>query len=69
MRIYRDGLIPQADATVNSALTVYRVGKVDFQTLLSAEIDVLRLKQQYYRTVADHEIAIAKIRQVIGNAL
>jgi len=67
IKIYRDGLIPQAEATLKSALATYRVGKVDFQTLLSAEIDLLRLKQQYYRTVADHEIAIAKIRQIIGN--
>ncbi|MGH7986160.1 MAG: TolC family protein [Candidatus Binataceae bacterium] len=68
-RIYRQGLIPQAQATLASASAAYQVGKVDFQTLLSAEIDVLRLKQQYYRTVADHEIAVAKIQQIIGNTL
>lgn len=66
IRIYRDGLIPQAEATLKSALASYRVGKVDFQTLLSAEIDVLSLKQQFYRTEADHEIAIAKIQQIAG---
>jgi len=67
IKIYRDGLIPQAQATLKSALATYRVGKVDFQTLLSAEIEVLRLEQQYYRAIADHEIAIAKIRQIVGN--
>lgn len=67
IRIYSDGLIPQAQATLKSAVATYRVGKVDFQTLLSAEIDVLRLKQQYYRAVADHEIAVAKIQQIVGN--
>jgi cobalt-zinc-cadmium efflux system outer membrane protein len=66
LRIYSDGLIPQAEATLKSAVSTYRVGKVDFQTLLSAEIDVLRLRQQYYRAVADHEIAIAKIQQIVG---
>jgi outer membrane protein, heavy metal efflux system len=68
MKLYRDGLIPQAEATLKSALATYRVGKVDFQTLLSAEIDVLRLRQQYDRAVADHEIAAAKIHQIIGDA-
>jgi cobalt-zinc-cadmium efflux system outer membrane protein len=67
IKIYRDGLVPQAEATLKSAFATYRVGKVDFQTLLSAEIDVLRLKQQYYRAVADHEIAIARIRQTVGD--
>jgi len=66
LRIYSDGLIPQAQATLKSAVSTYRVGKVDFQTLLSAEIDLLRLKQQYYRAVADHEIAVAKIQQIVG---
>ena len=66
IRIYSDGLIPQAQATLKSAVATYRVGKVDFQTLLSAEVDVLRLKQQYYRAVADHEIAVAKIQQITG---
>jgi cobalt-zinc-cadmium efflux system outer membrane protein len=65
--IYREGLIPQAQATLKSAMAAYRVGKVDFQTLLSAQIDLLRLRQQYYRAVADHEIAIARIREVVGD--
>jgi len=68
LKLYRDGLIPQAEATLKSALATYRVGKVDFQTVLSAEIDVLRLRQQYDRAIADHEIAAAKIYQIIGDA-
>jgi len=67
MKLYSDGLIPQAEETQTSALAAYRVGKVDFQTLLSAVIDVLRVKQEYYRTLADHEIALAKIQMVIGD--
>jgi len=69
MKLYGDGLIPQAEETLNSALAAYRVSKVDFQTLLSAEIDVLHVKQEYYRTLADHEIAVAKIRMLIGEQL
>ncbi len=66
-QLYAAGLIPQAQATLASAMATYRVAKVDFQTLLSAEIDLLSLRQQYYRTVADHEIAIAKIEQIVGS--
>jgi outer membrane protein TolC len=67
MSIYRDGLIPQAETSQASAMAAYRVGKVDFQTLLSAVLDLRNLRQEYYRSVADHEIAIAKIQQVIGD--
>jgi cobalt-zinc-cadmium efflux system outer membrane protein len=67
IKIYGDGLILQAQATLKSAVSTYRVGKADFQTLLSAEVDVLRLKQQYFRAIADHEIAAAKIQAIVGN--
>lgn len=67
MSIYRDGLIPQAETSRSSAMAAYRVGKVDFQTLLTSVLDLRDLRQEYYRSVADHEIAIAKIQQVIGD--
>jgi outer membrane protein TolC len=64
--LYRDGLIPQAEATLSSATAAYRTGKVDFQTLLSAVIDLLNLREGYYRAIADHEIAVARVKQIIG---
>jgi outer membrane protein, heavy metal efflux system len=67
MSIYRDGLIPQAETSQASAMAAYRVGKVDFQTLLSSVLDLQNLRQEYYRSLADHEIAIAKLQQVIGD--
>ena len=66
LKLYSEGLIPQAEETLTSATAAYRVGKVDFQTLVSAVIDALRVKQEYFRTLADHEIAIAKIREIVG---
>ncbi len=66
MSIYRDGLIPQAESSEAAAMSAYRVGKVDFQTLVSSVIDLQNLRQEYYRSLADHEIAIANIQRVIG---
>lgn len=66
INLYRDGLIPQAEATLASATAAYRTGKVDFQTLLSAVTDLLNLREGYYRAIADHEIAVARIKQIIG---
>ncbi|MGH7913243.1 MAG: TolC family protein, partial [Candidatus Binataceae bacterium] len=67
MSIYRDGLIAQAEAAEASALNDYRAGKVDFNTLLSAALDVLNARQGYWRAFADHEIAVARLRQIIGD--
>ncbi len=65
--IYRDGLIPQSRATRDAALSAYRVGEADFQALLGAVTEVLRINQEYYRTLVDREIAIAKLRELIGD--
>ena len=54
-------------ATRAAAYAGYSSGKVDFQTLLSAVIDVLNLNQEYFRAIADHEIAIAKLKEIIGD--
>jgi outer membrane protein TolC len=67
LTIYRDGLIPQAETSESSAIAAYRVGKVDFQTLLSSILDLQNLRQEYYRSLADHEIAVAKLQQIIGD--
>ena len=67
--IYRDGLIPQSHAAVESAMATYRTGRTDFQTLLSATVDQLNLNQEYYRAITDHEIAIAHIEQLTGESL
>jgi outer membrane protein TolC len=69
LTIYRDGLIPQAETSESSAIAAYRVGKVDFQTLLSSILDLQNLRQEYYRSLADHEIAAAKLQQIIGDQL
>ncbi len=69
MNLYREGLLPQAHATFESAMASYRTGRVDFQTLLSAAVDQLNMNEEYYRALTDREIAIARIEQVIGENL
>jgi outer membrane protein TolC len=64
--MYRDGLLPQSEATMNSARAAYCTGKVDFQTMLSAVTAVLELREGYLRAIADHEIAVAHVERIIG---
>ncbi len=65
INIYRDGLLPQGRSSLQSAFAAYRVGRADFQTLISSLTDLFNLQQEFYRAVADHEIAAAKIEQFI----
>ncbi len=66
LTIYREGLIPQAAATFNAGLAAYQTGREDFQTLLGSFLDVLNLDLEYWRTLADHETALAQLEEITG---
>ncbi len=67
--IYRDGLIPQAQATIQAGLAAYRSNRVDFETLLSSFLNVLNLDLEYQQTLLDHETALAHIERLTGVTL
>jgi len=69
LKIYKEGLIPQAAATFRSALAAYQANRQDFQTLLSSFLDALDLDLQYQRELADHEMALAKLEALTGVTL
>ena len=69
LKIYDQGLIPQATATFRSAMAAYQANRQDFQTLLSSFLDVLDLDLQYQRELADHEAALAHIESLTGVSL
>jgi outer membrane protein, heavy metal efflux system len=69
LKIYKEGLIPQAAAELRSALAAYQANRQDFQTLFSSFLDVLDLDLQYQRELAEHETALAKIEALTGVTL
>ena len=66
LKIYSDGLIPQSNATFQSALAAYQANRQDFQTLLGSFMDVLNLQLDYQRELADHEVALARLETLTG---
>lgn len=69
LKIYKEGLIPQAAAAFRSALAAYQASRQDFQTLFSSFLDALDLDLQYQRELADHESALARIETLTGVTL
>lgn len=67
--IYRDGLIPQAQATIQAGLTAYEAGRTDFESLFSSYADVLNLDLEYQQNILDHETALAHIERLTGVTL
>lgn len=66
VKIYRDGLIPQARAELQAGFAAYQSNRLDFQALLNSFLDVLKLEVEYWRTLAEHETALAQIEQTTG---
>jgi cobalt-zinc-cadmium efflux system outer membrane protein len=67
--IYRDGLIPQAQATIQAGLAAYQSNREDFETLFSSFMDVLNLDLEYQQTILDHDTALAHIERLTGVTL
>ena len=67
--IYRDGLIPQAEATIQVGLAAYQSNREDFETLFSSFMDILNLNLEYQQTILDHETALAHIERLTGVTL
>jgi outer membrane protein TolC len=69
LKIYKEGLLPQSDATFRSALAAYQSNRQDFETLLSAFLDLVNLDLDYQRELATHEAALARIETLTGVTL
>jgi outer membrane protein TolC len=68
-RLYRTTVLPQAEATVASALSSYRVGTVDFMTLLDDQMTVNKYRQELFALEADEGKAWAELEMLTGHEL
>jgi outer membrane protein TolC len=68
-RLYRSTIILQAEATAASALAAYRVGGVDFMTLLDDRMTVNRYRQELLELEAAEGKAWAELEMLTGRDL
>ena len=68
-QLYRSTVLPQAMATVASAMSAYRVGRVDFMTLLDDQMTVNKYQQELYVLDADQGRAWADLEMLTGREL
>jgi len=67
--LYATSVLPQAQAAVESALSAYRVGSVDYMTLVNNQLTVNRYEIETVRLVADYRRAVAELEALIGSDL
>ena len=64
--LFKDGIIPQATAALDSAVAGYQVNKVDFLTLLNNQITLFKYEIEYFKTLTKHETKLAEMEEVVG---
>ncbi len=69
LALFESGIIPQSSTALESALSGYEVGNVDFLTLLNNAVTLLNYEMQYYQEVTKHEQALAELEPLIGMEL
>ena len=67
--LYRTTVLPQAEATVASSLAAYRVGTVDFMTLLDNRMTVNTYRQELFALDAEQGKAWADLEMLVGRQL
>jgi cobalt-zinc-cadmium efflux system outer membrane protein len=69
LKIYREGLLPQARAEFEAGVAAYQNNRQDFQALLTSFLDVLHLDEEYWQSAAERETALARLEQLTGLSL
>jgi outer membrane protein, heavy metal efflux system len=67
--LYVTTILPQAEATVSSALSAYQAGDVDLPMLLDARMTVNRYRQQLFQLDAEEGTALAELEMLLGQPL
>jgi outer membrane protein TolC len=69
LKIYREGLLPQARAELQAGMAAYQSNRQDFQALLASFLDVLKFDEEYWQTISQHETALAQMEEITGMSL
>ena len=66
LNLYESGILPQAQLALQSATSNYRVGKVDFLSLLESQSVLLKYQLQYEEELVNLNKTISMISEVTG---
>jgi outer membrane protein TolC len=64
--LYDSSILPQARAAVEAAMSAYRVGRVNYMTLVESEMTVNRYEIELVRLAAAYQQAAAEIEALVG---
>ena len=69
VELYKGGIIPQAEQSLESAVISYRVNKVDFLTLLDGRISLFNYERELNESQAEYMMKWAQLEATVGTEL
>lgn len=69
VELYRGGIIPQAEQSLESAVISYRVNKVDFLSLLDGRLNLFNYERELYESQAEYMMKLAQLEAAVGMEL
>jgi len=67
--LYKTAIIPQATLALESAISAYEVGSVDFLTVINAATILLDYELEYHKQLAAYQQALARMEPAVGRRL
>jgi outer membrane protein TolC len=69
LELYGGAIVPQATLALESSISSYRVGAVDFLSLLSNQNTVLEYEMKYYEVLTDYCRTLVTLESLTGEVL
>ncbi len=69
VELYKGGIIPQAEQSLESAVISYRVSKVDFLTLLDGRMTLFNYEKELNESKAEYMMKLAQLEATVGTDL
>jgi cobalt-zinc-cadmium efflux system outer membrane protein len=66
VKLYNEGILPQARQTVESMLAGYQVDQVDFLNLVRSQVTLLNYELQYWKSYTEVNQSIARLKAAVG---
>lgn len=64
--LYSKGIIPQSTLSLQSAISAYQVGDVDFLTLVDSSVALFNFQLEYYKQLVEYQKALARLEEITG---
>jgi len=68
-RLYRETVLPQTRLTLESSITSYQAGAVDFLSVLTTFGSVLEYEMTYFEELATYHTAVSRLEEMTGTPI